>query len=132
MLRGINHVTLAVSNLDASLKFYIGHLGFTGHVRWNTGAYLTLGDFWLCLSVDEPCDKSDYTHLALDIDEQAFDVMADKLRASGVKEWKDNRSEGRSIYILDPDGHKLEVHTGGLSQRLKSLKKKPYEGLIWL
>ena len=43
-----------------------------------------------------------------------------------------NHSEGRSLYVLDPDGHKLEIHVGTLADRLESLKRKPYAGLVWL
>ncbi|HEX5514181.1 MAG TPA: glutathione transferase, partial [Gammaproteobacteria bacterium] len=43
--------------------------------------------------------------------------------------WKDNKSEGDSLYFLDPDGHKLEIHVGDLESRLAALREKPYEGL---
>ncbi|MCV5899603.1 VOC family protein, partial [Escherichia coli] len=33
MISGLNHITLAVSDLERSLKFYIDTLGFTGHVK---------------------------------------------------------------------------------------------------
>ena len=132
MLKGLNHMTLAVSDIEQSLAFYMKNLGFTGHVKWNTGAYLSLGSLWLCLSLDTPDKKDDYTHIALDIEAGDFEEKARFLRNQKVKEWKVNVSEGASLYILDPDGHKLEIHSGSLDNRLDSLKSHPYEGLTWL
>lgn len=131
MLRGLNHITIAVSDLDTSFDFYTRLLGFRPHVRWNAGAYLTLNNLWLCLSLDKAAPVTDYTHIALDCAPENFRAMAIKLREAGVQEWKQNSSEGYSLYFLDPDGHKLEIHCGNLQSRLDSLKEKPYAGLIW-
>ena len=131
MLRGLNHLTIAVSNLERSLAFYTKLLGMTAHVRWDSGAYLNLADVWFCLSCDTVAPSKDYSHIALDIAEQDFELFARKLRAANVTEWKQNKSEGSSLYFLDPDGHKLEVHSGELQNRLDSLRSKPYAGLIW-
>ncbi|MBE1275686.1 fosfomycin resistance glutathione transferase [Enterovibrio baiacu] len=132
MLSGLNHITLAVSHLDTSQAFYTQQLGFKGHVKWDGGAYLSLGDIWLCLSLDSPCEKTDYTHIAFSVEASAYAAFVEKIRAEGVIEWKQNHSEGRSLYVLDPDGHKLEIHVGTLADRLESLKRKPYAGLVWL
>lgn len=132
MLRGLNHITIAVSNLEQSLLFYSGLLGMQAHVRWDKGAYLSLGDLWFCLSCDDVSPAKDYSHIALDIAEVDFPAFAVKLRQAGVKEWKQNKSEGCSLYLLDPDGHQLEVHSGDLQSRLDSLKDQPYSGLVWL
>ena len=43
MLTGLNHLTLAVSDLDRSFEFYRHLLGFTPHARWQGGAYLVGG-----------------------------------------------------------------------------------------
>lgn len=53
MLNALNHLTLAVSNLPASIAFWRDLLGLRLHAEWHTGAYLTCGDLWLCLSYDE-------------------------------------------------------------------------------
>ena len=132
MLTGINHITLAVSNLERSLKFYLEVLGAKGHVKWEAGAYLTLGETWLCLSCDEPCSKSDYTHIAFSVSEDHFEDFREHVLKQGVEVWKQNRSEGASLYLLDPDRHKLELHSGSLESRLMSLKERPYKGLEWL
>lgn len=132
MLKGLNHITIAVSDLERSLVFYTELLGMKAYVRWNTGAYLSLGGVWFCLSCDKPAPSLDYSHIALDIAEQNFAEFVAKLCKAGVPEWKQNSSEGLSVYFLDPDGHKLEAHCGDLQTRLEALKHKPYAGLVWL
>ncbi len=132
MLKGLNHITIVVSDLDRSLHFYTHILGFTAHVKWQGGAYLTLGELWFCLSCDIPCAKRDYTHIAFDIVANDFEEFVTKLRSFNVTEWKDNSSEGQSCYILDPDENKLEIHVGDIQSRLKILKLQPYKGLVWL
>lgn len=132
LINGLNHITIAVSNLEESLNFYTDVLGFKGHVKWDDGAYLSVGSLWFCLSVDTPCEKSDYTHIAFDVPSSLFEGFCSRLKALGVKEWKVNKSEGDSLYILDLDGHKLEIHSGCLESRLESLKLNTYSGLEWL
>ena len=131
MLTGLNHVTLAVRDLEKSLVFYASLLGFTPHVRWARGAYLTLGTFWLCRSIDESRPSEDYSHIAFSIAAEDFAAFVSRIENAGVIQWKTNRSEGDSLYILDPDGHKLEIHVGNLDTRLQHLRKRPYEGLEW-
>ena len=60
---------------------------------------------------------SDYTHYAFDVAAEDFDALSDRVR-SHAQVWKDNRSEGASLYFLDPDGHRLELHVGSLASRL--------------
>tara|TARA_B100002049_G_scaffold230580_1_gene207553 strand:+ start:533 stop:931 length:399 start_codon:yes stop_codon:yes gene_type:complete len=132
MLNGLNHITIAVSDIEKSLTFYTEVLGFTGHVAWDFGAYLSINGVWLCLSLDTPAPSTDYSHIAWSIEKSDFPLLYEKVISSGAKQWKTNKSEGDSLYFLDPDGHKLEIHVGGLAQRLASLKNKPYKGLRWL
>ncbi len=131
MLTGINHLTLTVSDIDASLRFY-QRLGFTAHVRWDSGAYLSVGDLWLCLSLGNPRPARDYTHIAFDTDADGFVALQQMAKQNNLVEWKSNRSEGQSLYVADPDGHQLEIHVGDLRSRLRSLKAQPYPGLVWL
>ena len=127
MIKGLNHITLAVKDLDRSLEFYQNVLGLELRKTFGNGAYLEAGLFWVCLSVDEETrtqPHQDYTHVAFDIDEQNFDALKEKLITGGARQWKDNKSEGASFYFLDPDGHKLEIHVGTLQSRLEYMEKK--------
>lgn len=132
MLLGINHLTIAVTNVEKSIYFYHHILGMHLHASWKNGAYLTCGELWVCLSFDpqrhhvDP-DTTDYTHYAFSVTENDFSLVVEKLQQFDVKVWKDNRSEGASFYFLDPDGHKLEIHVGSLFDRLKSCLVHPYE-----
>ncbi|CAI8900441.1 Glutathione transferase FosA [Pseudomonas sp. IT-347P] len=132
MLTGLNHLTLAVSDLHRSLAFYRDVLQLRVEATWDTGAYLSLPGLWWCLSLD-PLRKAeasvDYTHYAFSLDAADFSGFVQRLKAANVQEWRDNRSEGASFYFLDPDGHKLEAHVGDLASRLAACRQKPYAGM---
>ena len=109
MVTGLNHLTLAVSDLQKSFAFYVDVLGFTPEARWDNGAYLSAGGFWICLSLEPASPASDYTHFAFSINESEFDAAVARIAEAGATCWKTNSSEGDSYYFLDPDGHKLEL-----------------------
>ena len=132
MINGLSHITIAVSDLERSLHFYRHVLGFTGHVVWDSGAYLSSPGVWLCLSLDTPAPPQDYSHIAWSVAKSDFEALSQSIIESGATLWKSNKSEGDSLYFLDPDAHKLELHVGGLNERLESLKDNPYKGLKWL
>ena len=44
--------------------------------------------------------------------------------------WRQNRSEGDSLYVLDPDAHKLELHVGTLASRLAHYRANPAAGRV--
>jgi len=131
LLTGINHITIAVNNLQESFDFYHSALGMKPEVKWETGAYLSVGNLWFCLSQGLCKPSGDYSHIAFSVSLENFAEYTNKLLTYNVKTWKENTSEGQSLYILDPNGHKLEIHAGNLETRLQSLKQKPYKGLIW-
>lgn len=133
VLRGLNHITLSVKDLPRSLSYYTELLGFSLRAEWSDGAYLTLGDLWLCLSRDDNVRSgplAEYTHFALSVDSADFAKFSRRVAESAHPTWKKNTSEGESVYLLDPDGHKLEVHAGSLESRLAALREEPYDGLL--
>ena len=130
VITGVNHITPAVRDLDRSYRFYVETLGSRPLARWNKGAYLLVGDLWLCLTLDERTRSSplpEYSHIAFNVPAARFEDAAASIRASGAAVWQDNRSEGASLYFLDPDGHKLEIHAGDWRTRLAGMKKEPWE-----
>lgn len=126
MITGVNHITLAVSDLRRSVVFYRDVLGATLRSIGARGAYLEFGDLWLCLALsDAPIQpRNDYTHFALACSDEDFPRLADRI-SSHAELWQDNHSEGPSLYFLDPDGHKLELHSGDLNARLDHYRASP-------
>lgn len=128
MITSMNHITLGVTNIDKSFAFYRDVLKLKPLVKWDKGAYFFVGEpnadisgsgFWFCLNVDEkrisnPC----YTHYAFTVPVNDFDRMIERITSSGCKIFKENTSPGKSLYFLDPDGHKLEIHVGTPEMRI--------------
>lgn len=134
MLTGFNHLTLSVSKLSRGVDFYSDLLGFKREAIWNTGAYLSLGELWLCLSLsgEAAMERSAaYTHYAFSIRPDDFEQFKKRLLEHGVQAWQQNGSEGDSFYFLDPDGHQLEAHVGTLASRLAACKRQPYDGMTF-
>jgi glutathione S-transferase fosA5 len=131
MITGINHITLSVSDLDRSFQFYTQILGCQPVARWRRGAYLLAGDLWLCLYLDWQVRKGalpEYTHIALNVAEQDFQQIERQI-SDVATIWRQNSSEGRSLYFVAPDGHKLEIHVGDVKTRIEAVKARPYEGM---
>jgi len=96
MITGLNHITLAVSNLETSFTFYRDILQCRPLARWRRGAYLLAGDTWLCLSLDPTLSSTpslDYTHLAT-VPEAKFVEWRSRLTQNQVPQWKENTSVG--------------------------------------
>ncbi len=129
MISEINHLTLAVSDIDRSFSFYHNILGFKPLCRWHAGAYFIVGELWLCLSLDQDAltnKHSDYTHYAFSIKLEDYQYWYERLNKAGCILFKENNSEGDSLYFLDPDEHKLELHVGNWQSRL--LAKRQDQG----
>lgn len=132
MICGINHLTFSVADLGRSIAFYHAVLGMRLLARWPSGAYLLAGDLWVALVVDEAVRAGplpEYTHVAFTVRPEQFDELADALRAAAAPIWQENWTEGASLYVLDPDGHKLEFHASDLDARLSLARAAPWDGL---
>lgn len=121
MVNGINHITLSVRSLSESFAFYKEVLGFKPLMKKPRSAYFLAGDLWFCIEEDpavRPGELPEYTHFAFGADQDSFKVIRQKILDANVKIFKNNTSEGDSIYFVDPNGHKLEIHVGDWKSRL--------------
>lgn len=109
---GFAHLLLQVRDLDASKKFYEDLLGFTGRnakpltdgrpfVPFRQGIALTTGG---------PGGAPQIDHMAFRV--SGVDALAARLKAAGVQFFQDLHDGiyGRTIYVADPDGNKIELY----------------------
>ncbi len=120
MINGINHINISVANIQRSFWFYKDILGFKPLCTSEGSAYFLAGNpadpgcLWFSLDLDSslrrpsPCN----THFAFSIDDKDFETLCQRITQSGAKVFKDNTSPGKSLYCLNPDAHKLEIHVG--------------------
>lgn len=52
MIKGMNHIALAVRDVDISFAFYRNVLGLAPLCKWDKGAYFLVDDFWFVLNLD--------------------------------------------------------------------------------
>jgi catechol 2,3-dioxygenase-like lactoylglutathione lyase family enzyme len=119
LITGLNHLTLAVSDLNRSIAFYRDLLGFTVRRIKPSSAYLDSGTLWLALVVDSTVRKGplpEYSHTALTVAPAELARLIERLTTAGVAQWQQSERPD-SFYFLDPNGHKLGLHSGSLRGR---------------
>jgi len=121
--QGIAHITLPVSDLAKSTKFYTEILGLElVKAAGRKLVFLRSGKDSVVLAHVEDAAKpmtpgagTDEVHQAFIVESRDFDASVDFLKKSGVNVFQeDERGQGavfngRSAYFYDPDGNVLEI-----------------------
>jgi catechol 2,3-dioxygenase-like lactoylglutathione lyase family enzyme len=119
----LDHIGIYVRDLERSLSFYRGVLGFTQRQRLSMGAskiaVLEIGGGLLEIiqRPEAPADapKGRWSHIAFHIED--YDDLESKLEGMGIELRKVTLDNGlRIAFFKDPDGHDIEMMEGGLGQ----------------
>ena len=115
--RTLNHVSMAVADVEKAAAFYKALLGLQEVSRpGNGGINLGLSDGFLGLyKLPNP---GTVNHCCIGVDEFDPDKMADKLKAQGIQATVDrnpaNRtSGGDQLYFTDPDKTRVQLGPNG-------------------
>ena len=120
-------------------------LGFKPLCKSEGSAYFlarnpdTPGCLWFSLNLDgkavrrpSPCN----THFAFSVHDGDFEALCQRITQSGAKvfkdnTFKDNTSPGKSLYFLNTNDDKLEIHVGDGKSRINAKKANHATGKMW-
>ena len=121
-LEGIDHVALAVRNVEEAAKWYAEVLGFEPrHTGMWDGIPTFMGKGTTAIALF-PSDeapaaaakaqaRTGILHLAMRADAENFRSAQDELKQRGIKFVFRDHEISHSIYFRDPDDHELEITT---------------------
>lgn len=117
---GINHVVLHVADLDRSRTFYMEALGFDdrGSVPGMRASFLRCGMQGLDLFEMADSDVhggEEMNHMALNVDAADVESLVVGLAEAGIDAFE--MSPRNSVFISDPDGHRIEMLPISASER---------------
>src|SRR4051812_41799401 len=91
-ITGLNHLTLAVGDLQRSVAFYSELLGFSIRMCGPSSAYLEAGTLWLALVLDPEVRRGplpEYSHGAFSVAPRELPLLVDRLTVAGVARWQE-------------------------------------------
>ena len=120
MVIGLAHVCFTASDLNRSIEFYSGKLGFQVAFEFKRdtgerfGVYLKAGPrnfielFQGILA--SRAEKQSYGHICLEVSDMAATVA--DLRAKGIDctDPKVGKDQSWQAWLADPDGNRIELH----------------------
>lgn len=126
----ISHITFIVHDIERTTVM-LQQL-FDAKVIYDSGKntfslsqerFFDIDGLWLVIMQGKSLKETTYNHIAFKIDKKEYDEYKNRIKTLGLtfREGRSRREgEGRSLYFYDYDNHLFELHTGTLSERLKS------------
>jgi catechol 2,3-dioxygenase-like lactoylglutathione lyase family enzyme len=116
---GLDHVAIAVSDVDRSRRFYADVLGFErAHDDWDVpvvmaanGTGVAIFDRALHPGEGESTPDIRILHIAFRVDRVGLERAREELAQRGLSLRFSDHGISHSLYFKDPDGHELELTT---------------------
>jgi catechol 2,3-dioxygenase-like lactoylglutathione lyase family enzyme len=124
-LEGIDHVALAVADVERSAAWFMEVLGFERRFEgmWD-GVPVFVGKETTAIALfprrdspdsaatsQRPPNHIDMLHLAFRADRKSFLAAQEDLKSRGVRFDFEDHEISHSIYFRSPDGHRFEITT---------------------
>jgi catechol 2,3-dioxygenase-like lactoylglutathione lyase family enzyme len=113
---GLDHVAIAVSDLDRSERFYGDVLGLERVLpQWDPPRVLASEGSGVALFPEGDDFRGNTAphilHFAFRVTREAFEAARAELAERGIETSFSDHGASHSIYFEDPDGHRLELTT---------------------
>jgi catechol 2,3-dioxygenase-like lactoylglutathione lyase family enzyme len=116
---GLDHVAIAVSDVERSRRFYADVLGLEhAHAEWDVPVVMAANGtgvaiFHKDLHPGEGKANPDVRilHIAFRVNRDGFERAREELTERGLTPRFSDHGIAHSIYFEDPDGHQLELTT---------------------
>jgi catechol 2,3-dioxygenase-like lactoylglutathione lyase family enzyme len=115
-IEGLDHVAIEVADLDAAERWYAETLGLErAHPEWDPPRVMAAGGTGVALfpasSGEAGASAPHLLHIAFRVDRASFDAAREELGRRGVELRESDHGSAHSVYLTDPDGHRLELTT---------------------
>lgn len=121
-VKHIDHVAITVSDLPASVRWYEETLGLERRFADEWGdvpSMVCAGDTCVAIfpaSVAKPksapgTDTISMRHVAFRVNRKNFELAQERFRESRIEFEFADHGIAHSVYISDPDGHRIEITT---------------------
>ena len=120
-LKHLDHVAITVSDVEASARWYQEVLGLERRHAdvWDVPAMVCAGPSCIALFASDarspkPSPGSDtigMRHFAFYLDRPDWEALQEQLRTNGIDFEFADHDVVHSVYIRDPDGHRIELTT---------------------
>ncbi len=120
-IEALDHVALAVSDVEKSAHWYCDVLGFKPEHEGMWGGipvFVAKGDAAIALfpigdarSTSSSAGGARVLHFAMRANRKNFLAAQEELKRRGIEFDFEDHGVAHSIYFRDPDGHKIEITT---------------------
>ncbi len=130
MIESLSHITFIVRDIERTAALFTTLLDATevydsGNETHSISRerFFIIGGTWIAIMEGEALAEKTYNHIAFKIADTDFDEYVERIKKAGL-EIRIGRArvegEAKSVYFHDFDNHLFELHTGTLSERLKT------------
>ncbi len=115
VIESLNHITITVSDLERSVKFYRDLFDFDviENISNSGQAFLRMGDIMLSLVEEDgySCPENCMNGMSFYVDEEDFDDAISEIEESGLEilYGPENIRNGQRVVFADPDGNSIEL-----------------------